>query len=197
MRFYPDTAPVPAELRTPHLLLRPLGPEHVERDYAAFMSSRERLLIWSGGSWPAADFTLEMNMQDMRFHRREHEQRIAFTFTVMSHDESRCEGCTYTNGWEKTARRMGAPIPDIARDFDGLTSYWVRDSALAHGLDTELLRGLIDWFDRDWSFGRALFFANSGQTRDIACFEEAGLARLATIAGTAPPGTFHIYGPSR
>jgi len=194
MLFYPDDGPVPVELRTEHLLLRSLGPEHVERDYDAFMSSRERLLVWSGGSWPAADFTLALNMDDMHFHRREHEERIAFTFTVMSPDEARCEGCTYTNSWDVVARRMGAEIPEIARDYDGLTSYWVRDSALARDLDKELLRGLIDWFAGDWSFGRALFFANSGQVRDLKCFEEAGLTRLATITGSANPGTFHIYG---
>lgn len=195
MLFYPSDASVPAEQRTANLLLHPLGPEHVERDYAAFMSSRERLLVWSGGGWPAADFTVERNMEDMHFHRGEHVDRIAFTYTVMSPDASVCEGCTYTNGWDKVLHSMGAERPEIARDYDGLTSYWVRDSALARDLDKELLRGLLDWFASDaWSFGRSLFFANSGQTRDIACFEEAGLTRLATITGDRHPGTFYIYG---
>lgn len=194
MNFYPATAPVPSELRTANLLLHPLGPEHVERDYDAFMSSRERLRIWSGGSWPSDDFTLAMNMDDMHHHRGEHVRREAFTYTVMSPDASVCQGCIYINGWEKFARQIQAQVPDFAEEYDGITSYWVRDSALAADLDKELLSGLIAWFAASWQFNRAVFVANIQQERDIACLTEAGLTRLATVEGQRYPGTFYIYG---
>ena len=78
MQFYPADASVPTDLRTRDLQLRVLRPEHVERDYDAFMSSRERLLLWSGGNWPAADYTVERNLKDMHGHEDAYNVRMAW-----------------------------------------------------------------------------------------------------------------------
>jgi hypothetical protein len=52
MLFYPSDAVVPTELRTDDLLLRMLRASDVELDYDAVISSREILLLHSGGRWP-------------------------------------------------------------------------------------------------------------------------------------------------
>jgi hypothetical protein len=195
VQFYPDDAEVPTTLRTEHLYLTMLAPEHVERDYDAFMSSMERLNAWSGGRWPTPDFTLEMNMDDMRMHSSEHKAREAFTFTVMNHEETRCEGCVYINGWEQACRHMGLSTPpNDRRDFDAITSFWVRDSAMERELDRELVSGLLEWFGDEWAFGRTLFLVNRDLTRDIQVLEDAGLDRLYTFETAKRPGEYYIYG---
>jgi hypothetical protein len=42
--FGPDDLDRPAELVTPDFVLEPLGPQHNERDYAAWTSSIEHIL---------------------------------------------------------------------------------------------------------------------------------------------------------
>jgi hypothetical protein len=195
MRFYPPDAPVPTDYRTADLQLRVLRPEHVERDYDAFMSSRERLLVWSGGGWPAADFTLEQNLGDMHYHEDHYNARTQFTFTVLNPDESRVEGCVYIDSWdtwlrgaEETAQHIGAG------DDEGIVSYWVRDSALERDLDRQLLAGLRAWLASDaWAFRRVYFRAYPGQERDIQLFEEAGLQRVHTLPPASKRGEVYLY----
>ena len=86
---------VPAGMQTGAFLLRPIRESDAELDYAAVMESREYLQAWEQTGWPADDFTLEDNRRDLRRHERQHAEGEAFTFTVMSPDETRCLGCVY------------------------------------------------------------------------------------------------------
>ena len=95
MEFYPRNAAAPVERRTQRLFLRPLRASDVELDYDAVMSSAEMLRRWSQSGWPADDFTLAQNLDDLRRHEREHEERQAFTFTVLDPPGTRCLGCVY------------------------------------------------------------------------------------------------------
>jgi hypothetical protein len=196
MRFYPPDTPIPTDYRTADLQLRVLRPEHVGRDYDAFMSSRERLLLWSGGSWPAADFTLEQNLEDMHYHENNYNRRTQFTFTVLSRDETRVEGCVYIDSWDAFLRHAGASPEGMGiGDDEGIVSYWVRDSALARNLDRQLLAGLRDWLaGDDWVFKRVLFRARAAQQRDIQLFEEAGLARLHALPARGGRDEVYFYG---
>jgi len=195
MRFYPPDAAVPTEYQTQDLQLKVLRPEHVERDYDAFMSSRERLLIWSGGSWPAADFTLEQNMGDMHYHEDRYNARTEFTFTVMSRDETRVEGCIYIDPWGDYLKRTDVTPESLGiGDDEGVLSFWVRDSALERQLDRQLVAGLLDWLAGDeWAFKRVYFRANAGQERDIQLLEEAGLRRKHALDVQGQPRTIYFY----
>src|SRR5437867_3283681 len=95
MEFYPDSAPVPEEMRTRRLFLRPLRATDVELDYDAVMSSAEMLRRWSQSTWPADDFTLSENLDDLQRHEHEHKEREAFTFTILNPEGTRCLGCVY------------------------------------------------------------------------------------------------------
>jgi hypothetical protein len=115
----------------------------------------------------------------------------------MNPDQSRCEGCVYINPWEKAARRLRLDGPPAgARDFDAITTFWVRESALEQNLDRQLLENLQSWFANDWAFGRVLYMVNRNQIRDIALLEEAGLARLYTFETTREPGLYYLFGPA-
>src|SRR2546422_5475768 len=108
VQFYPPDAVVPAARRTERLFLRPLRATDVERDYDAVMSSAEMLRRWSQSGWPADDFTLAQNRDDLRRHEREHDQRQAFTFTVLDPAGTRCLGCVYLTPLPPPARHMYA-----------------------------------------------------------------------------------------
>jgi len=196
MQFYPADAPVPTEYATQDLVLRVLRPEHVEIDYAAFMSSRERLLVWSGGGWPAADFTLEQNMDDMHRHEDAYIGRTQFTFTVLNPDATMSEGCVYIDSWDAVLQNTTATPESLGvGDYKGVATYWVRDSALERDLDRQLLAGLRAWFKSDdWSFKRVVFRANQDQVRDIQVFEDAGLRPLYTVESSTDGSRVSFYG---
>src|SRR5919199_6814827 len=106
MAWYPDEAPVPSELRTEEFLLRPLRASDVELDYDAVIGSRELLLVQSSGRWPAEGFSLADNLADLAEHEREHEARVAFTYTVLTPEAARCLGCIYIHPLRPTLRRL-------------------------------------------------------------------------------------------
>lgn len=193
--FYPEPKPVPAILRTDDLYLEMLSPEHVELDYDALMSSWPRLQIWSGTDrWPRPDFTLEENLSDLTEHRDEFVSREAFTYTVLSLDKSRCEGCVYIYPWAMTRKLHPNAAPVELEDDAATVTYWVRESALERDLDRQLLDGLIDWFRSDaWAFDRILFLVNMNQQRDLEQLEVTGLERTVTLVSERSPGRFFFY----
>lgn len=97
MSFVPDDFDIPSGTQTEHLTLRMLAPDVTALDYDALMESRVRLRLWSDGTWPEDDFTLDGNRGDLEEHEREFHAREAFAYTVLSPDEARCEGCIYIN----------------------------------------------------------------------------------------------------
>jgi len=181
MTFYPDGEPVPTEYRTARLFLRPLCASDAELDYDAVMSSAAMLRSWSQSAWPADDFTLAKNLEDLERHEREHEAREAFTFTVLDPAGTRCLGCVYL-----------APIPEAARPLCAgaahpvRVGFWVRASEIANDLDRHLLASLREWLATEWRLDRALFVIATQDTRQATLLAEAGLQRCSTI--TLPDG---------
>ncbi len=180
MSFYPQQAPVPAELRTDEFILRPLLATDVELDYDAVMSTREMLRVWSQSDWPADDFTLQGNLDDLEWHEQEHLERLAFTFTVMNPSETECLGCVYINPLERLLKHFKASEAELAAldDYQACVSFWVRQSRLADELDRRLLAALVAWFERDWAFSRVFFSVNEQVERQARLLAEAGLEKL-------------------
>jgi len=200
MGFFPDDAVVPIEWRTEDLWLRVLRPDVTELDFAALMESRERLRRWSNSSWPADDFTLDANRQDLIEHEREWEAREAFAYTVLNPDGTRCEGCVYINPLELWLDHCGFKRDGDGSRFDDDTpavTFWVCDSALARGLDRQLLTGLRNWFQQEWPFTQVVFPLLNTLTADIALLESSGLVLHAThsLRSDAPLSCF-VYGES-
>jgi hypothetical protein len=196
MIFYPVGKAVPAELRTEDLWLRVLRPDVTDLDYAALMESRERLRRWSDSTWPADDFTLEENRQDLIGHEREWENREAFTYTVLSSDGDRCEGCVYIyplGRWLKSCDFKRQGDGDQFADETPAVTFWVRDSALGRGLDRQLLAGLREWFRREWSFDHVVFPILESLPDDVSLVEAAGLTLRATHASTSERSSLRCY----
>jgi hypothetical protein len=179
-RFYPMEAAVPAGLRTEEFMLEPLRAGHVDLDYDAVMSSREMLRTWGGGSWPADDFTLDGNLADLQMHESEHEQQVAFTYTVMNPDKTECLGCVYIIPLREMRHWLadGEGLSADSDDFKAVCSFWARQSRLADGLDGRLFDALREWFAKDWQFQKLYFRANENDTRQPELFAGAGLEQV-------------------
>src|SRR3954452_15077350 len=168
MTFYPDEAPVPAELRADEFLLRPLRAADVDLDYEAVMATQEVLRRGSGGKWPRPDFTLEENLADLQGHEADFHARRGFTYTVMDPTETRCLGCVYAYPLEDEDRG-GVP------DYEAVVWFWVRPDGVAADLDRRLLAALIPWLRDDFDFVRVRFRAGADDERQMAIMAEVGL----------------------
>jgi hypothetical protein len=137
--FDPPTAFTIGDLR-----LEPLGPEHNERDYAAWTSSMEHILSSPGfpyGKWPYP-MSLEDNLSDLVMHARHFVDREGFTFTVLDADDD-VVGCLYV-------------YPAKEDGYDAKARSWVRASIADR--DAEVRRAIADWLSSDaWPFERPLY----------------------------------------
>jgi hypothetical protein len=134
--FDPPTAFTAGEFR-----LEPLGPEHNERDYAAWTSSMEHIRRSPGypdGTWPR-EMSLAENRADLERHARDFVDRKGFTFTVLDSSDD-VVGCVYVY-----------PANDGVHDAEMLS--WVRESEAGH--DDVVRAAIADWLTTDvWPFER-------------------------------------------
>jgi hypothetical protein len=112
--FVPPDFVVPLRLETPQFVLEPLGPQHNDRDYAAWSSSMEHIHGtpgWEESKWPRA-MTLDENRADLERHASDFANRTGFTYTVLS-PEGDVMGCVYIYPSKKEA-------------MDAVVQSWVR-----------------------------------------------------------------------
>ena len=137
--FVPPDFEVPARLETELFTLEPLGPEHNERDYDAWTSSKEHIHAtpgWHDSSWPRA-MTLDENRGDLERHADDFRKRTGFTYTVLDRPSGDVVGCVYIY-----------PVRDSQHDARVLS--WVRASRA--DLDVPLWRSVGDWVAAEWPF---------------------------------------------
>ena len=94
--FVPTDFDPPTSFTAGELRLEPLGPEHNERDYAAWTSSMEHIRRSPGfadGSWPR-EMSLDENRGDLERHARDFAERRGFTYTVLDASDD-VIGCVY------------------------------------------------------------------------------------------------------
>jgi hypothetical protein len=183
--FYPAAAPIPAGLRTNEFVLRMLRASDVELDYDAVISSREQLLLKSGGTWPREGFTLQENLADLQAHERDFQERSGFTYTVMNLTETECLGCVYIYPLLALLQRVHASPERLARvgDYEARVWFWVRSSRLADHLDVRLLAALRRWLASEWAFARVVFSVNASETDHLRLLQQAGLREQETLQG--------------
>src|SRR5262245_4388745 len=137
-RFVPDDFDAPRALECAGLRLRPLGVEHNERDYAAWLPSIEHIKAtpgFVGESWPHP-MSLADNERDLAKHAADFAARRGFTFTVLNRDDA-VVGCVYI-------------YPSRNAEYDARVTSWVRAQDAA--LDAVLYRCVADWLAREWPF---------------------------------------------
>ncbi len=160
------------------------------------MESRDFLRVWEQSTWPEDDFTVEDNRKDMVTLEGRHERGEAFTYTVLSPDETECLGCVYViapNARMYADARI-TPLGDESwADYDGAVYFWVRRSHLAGGTDLALLEALRTWFAGDWSLERVLFVTNEDFTQQVDLIEGTDLTARFRIEEAGKPSPYLAY----
>jgi len=135
----PPEFDVPLRLETPQLVLEPLGPEHNDRDYDAWTSSKDHIHAtpgWEESSWPK-EMTKDENRADLERHAADFANRRGFTYTVLDPAGRDVIGCVYIY-----------PSRDGAADARVMS--WVRASHAQ--LDAPLWRAVSEWLASAWPF---------------------------------------------
>jgi hypothetical protein len=135
--FVPLGFEPPMSLAEDGFRLEPLGPEHNERDHAAWMSSIEHIRATPGfedTTWPTP-MSLADNLGDLERHAQDFRERSGFTYSVLDGEE--VVGCVYI-------------YPSKSDGDDAKVQSWVRESRA--DLDIPLWRAVSGWLERDWPF---------------------------------------------
>lgn len=136
--FAPEDFEVPTRFDGPGFHLEPLGPQHNERDHAAWMSSIEHIHSTPGfeppADWPVP-MSLEANLADLEQHARDFDSRDGFTYSILDGDD--VIGCVYI-------------YPAKSPDHDASVSSWVRASRAE--MDPIVFRALSTWIAQSWPF---------------------------------------------
>ncbi len=196
MHFQNLNFDVPEGLATSDFVLRPIVAADAELDYAAVMESRDYLRFWEQSSWPADDFTIAGNLEDMEKLERRHANREAFTYTVMNPAGTECFGCVYFMPSDARSFTRASITPVGNRrwdDYDAGVYFWIRKSQLAAEMDRSLLDALRTWLSDDWKFLHHLFVTNEQFAQQVDMFEKAGLQRSFEIAEPGKPGRYLAY----
>lgn len=160
------------------------------------MESRDYLRTWEQSSWPADDFTVDGNRADLEGLEQRHQDRKAFTYTVMNPAGTECLGCVYLMPTDTRtfAQAHITPVGDQRwDDYAAAVYFWVRKSRLALGTDRVLLDALRSWLTRDWTLGGHLFLTNEQFTQQVGLIEQTDLQLRFEILEKDKPGKYLAY----
>lgn len=187
---------VPEGLTTDDFVLRPIVAADAEMDYAAVMESREYLRTWEQTSWPADDFTVAANREDLEKLERRHASHEAFTYTVMNPAGTECLGCVYIMPPDARmfAKARITAVTDLQwDDYDAAVYFWVRRSRLATQMDRVLLDALRTWLAQDWRFRRHLIVTNEQFAQQVEMIGHTDLELRFEIEEPDKPGRYLAY----
>ncbi|GGB58986.1 twin-arginine translocation pathway signal protein [Blastomonas aquatica] len=155
--FVPADFKVPTLVETPGFKIVPLGPELVDIDFAAYMSSIEHLQMTftRSTSWPHKDVSAADAMQDMQTEQARFEKRASFAYAVLTPDGSRERGCVYV-------------YPSQVDGYDAVVTMWVTKAEYGAGFDAELYAWAKEWVAKDWPFAKVAY---PGRSIDFATWD--------------------------
>jgi hypothetical protein len=138
--------PVPQLVEGPGFKLVPLGPDLVEIDYAAYMSSITHLqrTFTRSTSWPREGITAEEAMRDMETEQGRFARRESFAYAVLTPDGSRERGCVYV-------------YPGKVGGHDAEVRLWVTQAEYDAGFDAALYAWTQQWLAQAWPFRNVAF----------------------------------------
>lgn len=137
----PTDFEVPVLVETDGFKLVPLGPDVVDVDYEAYMSSIEHLqqTFTRNTGWPREGITAEDAMKDMENEQARFEARTSFAYAVLTPDGSRERGSVYVS-------------PSPVEGYDAMVRMWVTKADYDSGFDAELYDWVQGWIAKDWPF---------------------------------------------
>ena len=179
-----NTSLIPADFDAPVLVeaegfkIVPLGPDLVEMDFAAYMSSIEHLqkTFTRSTSWPHEGITDADAMLDMQTEQARFEARESFAYAVLTPDGTRERGCVYVH-------------PSQLDGYDAQVRMWVTKAEFDAGFDAQLFEWAKGWVESDWPFEKVAYPGRdipwSSWDEQLAQQEEQEAALLAENLTTA------------
>jgi hypothetical protein len=137
--FVPQDYEIPQVFAGDGFHMEPLGPEHNERDYEAWMSSVDHIRATPGfpdSDWPAP-MHLDENLADLVRHADDFGNRTGFTYSIV--DGNDVIGCLYI-------------YPSRNAAYDADVRSWVRQSRAE--MDTIVWRSASQWLVEEWPFSK-------------------------------------------
>ncbi|MEO1552848.1 MAG: twin-arginine translocation pathway signal protein [Pseudomonadota bacterium] len=146
---------VPVLVEADGFKLVPLGPDVVEVDFEAYMSSIDHLqeTFTRSTNWPREDLSSDDAMQDMLNEKARFNNRESFAYAVLTPDGSRERGSVYVS-------------PSPVKGHDAVVRFWVTKAEYDQGFDAELNEWVANWIQTEWPFtqvaypGRAIEWAD-------------------------------------
>lgn len=137
---------VPVRVEEPGFTLVPLGPDVVDLDFAAYMSSIEHLqrTFTRSTGWPREGITAEEAMADMLNEEARFKARTSFAYAVLTPDGTRERGCVYV---------YPSPVPG----HDAMIRLWVTKAEFDAGFDAALYAWAKVWAQDVWGFENPAF----------------------------------------
>jgi len=147
-----DDAFIPEEFKPSELVrgwgfkLEPLGPDLVNIDYEAYMSSIEHLqkTFSRSESWPHEGITDEEAMQDMLNEQGRFERRESFAYAVLTPEGDKELGCVYVR-------------PSSKSGYDAEVTLWVTHEEFNAGFDETLYGWTKSWIELSWPFSNVAY----------------------------------------
>jgi hypothetical protein len=145
----PEQPFIPEDFMPPELVeaegfkLVPLGPDVVDLDYEAYMSSIEHLqaTFTRSTNWPHADISAEDAMQDMLNEQERFVKRESFAYAVLDAAGERELGCVYVR-----------PVSKPGYGYEAEVRLWVTKAEYDKGFDAELYEWAKTWLEESWPF---------------------------------------------
>lgn len=144
--FLPADFDIPVLVRSETFKIVPLGPDLVEVDFKAYMSSIEHLQKTFSRStdWPHKDISDADAMRDMETEQARFRNRTSFAYAVLTPDGSRERGSVYV-------------YPSTVEGYDAVVRMWVTKAEYDAGFDAELYAWVVNWMRKDWPFAKIAY----------------------------------------
>jgi hypothetical protein len=144
--FIPANFDPPKRVETAAFRIVPLGPDLVDIDFKAYMSSVEHLqqTFSRSNNWPHAGITHADAMKDMENEQARFSGRRSFAYAVLTPDGSRELGSVYV-----------APSP--VGTYDAVVRMWVTKDQYDAGFDAALYAWVTNWIRTDWPFRKVAY----------------------------------------
>lgn len=148
--WIPANFAVPALVEGPGFKLVPLGPELVDIDYRAYMSSIPHLqtTFSRSTSWPTQNITSDDAMRDMESEQARFAKRESFAYAILTPDGTRERGSLYVS-------------PSPVGSYEAMVRMWVTKAEYDAGFDGEFHRWATAWIEREWPFSTVAYPGHS------------------------------------
>lgn len=143
--------------------------------FSASQASRAMLYRTLGWGWPTSKQTLESNTDTIEFHLQQHQQGVAYTYSIRDLQHRQLRGAIFI-AQPQSRRDMPGYQPS---EYDYEVTFWLNETGQLSDQGGELVADIVDWLVSDWGAEQVLFPAHQSNIYARNQFEKNGFQRIA------------------